>query len=69
MILNLKELNKLVNHEHFKMFNLKTALNLIEAGMWIASADLMNAYYSVWDYDYWNTKNYLMSYHRDLGFS
>lgn len=47
MILDLTELNKIVKYEHFKMFNLKTALDLIEPGMWMASADLTDAYYSV----------------------
>lgn len=47
MILDLTELNKLIRYEHFKMFNLKTALDLIEPGMWMASADLTDAYYTV----------------------
>ena len=47
MILDLTELNKNIQYEHFKMFNLKTALELLEPGMWMASADLTDAYYSV----------------------
>ena len=47
MILDLTELNKCIHYEHFKMFNLKTALDLLEPGMWMASADLTDAYYSV----------------------
>ena len=47
MILDLTELNKRVRYEHFKMFNFKTALELISPGMWMASADLTDAYYSV----------------------
>ena len=46
MILDLTELNKKIEYKHFKMFNLRTALDLIEPGMWIASADLTDAYYS-----------------------
>ena len=34
-------------YDHFKMYNLKTALDLIEQGTWVASADLTDAYYSV----------------------
>ena len=47
MILDLTELNKLIKYEHFKMFNLRTALDLIKPGDWMASADLTDAYYSV----------------------
>ena len=47
MILDLTELNKIVRFEHFKMFNLKTALDVIEPDMWMASRDLTDAYYSV----------------------
>ena len=47
MILDLTELNKCIHYEHFKMFNLRTALDLLEQGMWMASADLTDAYYSV----------------------
>ena len=47
MILDLTELNKLIHYEHFKMFNLRTALDLLDVNMWMASADLTDAYYSV----------------------
>ena len=47
MLLDLTELNKTINYEHFKMFNLTTALDLLEQNMWMANADLIDAYYSV----------------------
>ena len=47
MILDLTELNKLIPYEHFKMFSLKTALDLIQEGDWMASADLSDAYYTI----------------------
>ena len=46
MILDLTLLNKLIEYEHFKMFNLSTALALVEKGVWMASGDLTDAYYS-----------------------
>ena len=47
MILDLTLLNKHIAYEHFKMFSLKTALELLTEGAWMASADLTDAYYSV----------------------
>ena len=47
MILDLTQLNKLVEYQHFKMFNLRTALDLIVKDCWMASADLTDAYYSL----------------------
>ena len=47
LILNLKELNKLVPHHHFKMDNLKSALNMTRKGCFMASIDLTDTYYSV----------------------
>ena len=47
MILDLTILNKNIEYQHFKMFNLKTALDLIKQDTWMASADLSDAYYSL----------------------
>ena len=47
MILDLTKLNKYIEYEHFKMFNLRTALDLLQPGMWMASADLTDAYYTL----------------------
>ncbi|GFO11366.1 transposon ty3-i Gag-Pol polyprotein [Plakobranchus ocellatus] len=47
MILNLKEFNKKVEYKKFKMETLKCALNLVTPQCWLASVDLVSAYYSV----------------------
>ena len=47
LILNLKEFNKNVVYRHFKMGNLKTALNMMRQNCFMASIDLSDAYYSV----------------------
>ena len=47
LILNLKEFNKNVVYRHFKMDNLKTALNVMRQNCFMASIDLSDAYYSV----------------------
>ena len=47
MILNIKQLNKFVDHEHFKMDTLRTALQLVEQGDWFISIDFSDAYYSI----------------------
>ena len=47
LALNLKELNKFVPHHHFKMYTLKSALNMTRKGCFMASIDLTDAYYSV----------------------
>jgi hypothetical protein len=47
MILNLKGLNEFVEYHHFKMDTLETALRLIQPGMYMASIDFSDAYYSV----------------------
>ena len=45
MILDLTELNKFIVYEqHFKMFSLQTAVELVEEGCWMASVDLKDAY-------------------------
>ena len=47
LILNLKDFNKSVTYEHFKMENLWSATNMITKGCYMASVDLRHAYYSV----------------------
>ena len=47
MILDLMNLNKLVEYQHFKMFNLNTAVDLLTRGCFMASVDLTDAYYVV----------------------
>ena len=47
LILNLKEFNENVVYRHFKMDNLKTALNMMRHNCFMVSIDLSDAYYSV----------------------
>ena len=47
MILNLKNLNKHVEYNHFKMDTLESAIRLMRASCCMASIDLKEAYYSV----------------------
>lgn len=47
LILNLKEFNRHTIYKKFKMETLKSALSLITQGCWLASVDLVSAYYSV----------------------
>lgn len=47
IILNLKQFNKCIPYQHFKMDTLKSILNLIEKDCFLASLDLKDAYYSV----------------------
>ena len=47
MILNLKRLNKFVDYKHFKMESLQNVLELIRPGVYMASIDLKDAFYSV----------------------
>ena len=47
MILNLKKLNKEVEHELFKMDTLQVVLNLVFPGCWFLSLDFTDAYYSL----------------------
>ena len=47
MILNLKELNKHIEYQHFKMDTFESALNLIKPNCLMSSVDLRHAYYSV----------------------
>ena len=47
MILNLKRLNKFADYKHFKMESLQNVLELIRPGVYMASIDLKDAFYSV----------------------
>ena len=47
IILNLKPLNKLVEHTHFKMESLVNAIGLLERDCYMASLDLKDAYFTI----------------------
>ena len=47
IILDLTELNKKVQYQHFKMFSLSTAVDLVTPGAFMASVDLRHAYYTI----------------------
>ena len=47
MILNLKNLNKHVQYNHFKMDTLQSVISLMTPNCFMASVDLNDAYYSV----------------------
>ena len=47
MILNLKRLNKFVDYRYLKMESLQNVLELIRPGVYMASIDLKDAFYSV----------------------
>lgn len=46
-ILNLKELNKAIKYQHFKMDNIHNTLSMVTKNCFMASIDLKNAYFSV----------------------
>lgn len=46
-ILNLKELNLAIPTEHFKMEDIRTAVNLMSEGCFLATIDLTEAYFSI----------------------
>ena len=46
MILNLKQLNKHIEYEHFKMESLQSVLNIIRPNCCMASVDLKDAFYT-----------------------
>ena len=46
IILNLKRLNEFVDYKHFKMESLQNVLELIRPGVYMASNDLKDAFYS-----------------------
>ena len=47
MKLNIKKLNTFIDHSHFKMDTLLSALALIDQGDYMISIDFCNAYYSI----------------------
>ena len=47
LILNLEELNSLIEHVHFKMEDIRTAVKLVYEECFMASIDLPNAYYTI----------------------
>ena len=47
LILNLKRLNEHIVYHHFKMESLKSVIQLMEKGCFMASVDLRDEYYSV----------------------
>lgn len=47
LFLNLKNLNHNVNYKHFKMESITDVLNIIEPGVFMASIDLKDAFFSV----------------------
>ena len=46
-ILNLKHLNHYVNYQHFKMKSLNDVFKIIKRGVWMASVDLEDAFFTV----------------------
>ena len=47
MILDLSDLNKCIDYQHFKMETLETAISLVPENSFMTSIDLKDAYYSV----------------------
>ena len=47
IILNLKQLNKHINYEHFKIESFQSVLNIIRTNLWMACVDLKDAFYTV----------------------
>ena len=47
MILNLKRLNSFCTTSHFKMESIHNVINMVKPGVWMASVDLKDAFYSV----------------------
>ena len=47
LILNLKKLNCYIRYVHFKVESLGDVLNIIKPGVWMASVDLQDAYYTI----------------------
>ena len=46
-ILNLKQLNKHVTYQHFKMESLSDVFKIIQPNYWMASVDLKDAFYTI----------------------
>ena len=47
IILNLKQLSKHIEYEHFKIKSFQSVLNIIKPNCWMASVDLKDAFYMV----------------------
>ena len=47
LILDLANLNQSVEYNHFKMFSLRTALEMMTRDAWMASVDLKDAFFSI----------------------
>ena len=47
MILNSKKLNKYIDSKHFKKESIHNVLHMVKSGIWMASVDLKDVYYSV----------------------
>ena len=47
MILNLKKLNTFVDSPHFKMGSIRNVISMVHKGVWMASADLKDAFFTV----------------------
>ena len=47
LILNLKQFNHYIQYKHFTMENLQDVLDLMKPGVWMASIDLRDAYYTI----------------------
>ena len=52
MILNLKQLNKHIEYEQFKIGSLQSVLNIIRTNSWMANVDLKDAFYTVLIHSY-----------------
>ena len=46
-ILNLKKFNEYCTTEHFKMESIKNVINMLKPGMFLASIDIKDAFFSV----------------------
>lgn len=65
-ILNLKELNKFIQVDHFKMEDYRTALKLLDTDYFMATLDLKDAYFllpvaesdRIWLRFYWNSETF-----------
>ena len=47
MILNLKKLNAFIEYNHFKMESINHVIDIIKTGVYMASVDLKDAFYTI----------------------
>ena len=47
MILNLKKLNTFVDSPHFKMDSIRNVISMVQKGVWMASVDLKDAFFTM----------------------